>query len=72
MINFKLNTQCITDSKTFWKKIKAFFTDKIQTKSKITLREKVVSGKGEKVITRKIEDSSEDKAIAEVFNRFFY
>ena len=52
--------------------MKAFFTDKIQTKSKITLREKVVSGKGEKVITRKIEDSSEDKATAEVFNRFFY
>ena len=60
------------DSKTFWKKIKAFFTDKIQTKSKITLREKLVSIKGEKVITRKIEDTSEDNSVAELFNRFFY
>ena len=30
----KLKTQGITDNKTFWKKTKPFFTDKIQTKSK--------------------------------------
>ena len=30
----KLKTQGITDNKTFWKKAKPFFTDKIQTKSK--------------------------------------
>ena len=36
----KLKTWDITDNKTFWKKVKPFFTDKIQTKSKITLTEK--------------------------------
>ena len=30
----------ITDNKTFWKTVKPFFTDKIKTKSKITLIEK--------------------------------
>ena len=31
-----INTSEITDSKTFWKIVKPFFTDKIKTKSKIT------------------------------------
>ena len=34
--NGKLNTRCITDSKTS-KKAKPFFTDKLQTKSKVKL-----------------------------------
>ena len=63
--------QDITDNKTFWKKVKRFFTDKIQSKSKITLIEKnIVSREGEKVIESE-EIISEDKAIAEVFNKFF-
>ena len=35
-----INMSDVTDSKTFWKKVKPFFTDKIKTKSKITLIEK--------------------------------
>ena len=35
-----ISTRDITDNKTFWKTVKPLFTDKIQTKSKITLIEK--------------------------------
>ena len=35
-----INTSDITDHKTFWKMVKSFFTNKIKTKSKITLTEK--------------------------------
>ena len=53
------------------KKVKPFFTDKIKTKSKITLIEKsIVSQEGqEKIVSEKI--ITEDQAIAEVFNKFF-
>ena len=67
----KKNNTDITDNKTFWRKVKPLFTDKVQTKSKITLIEKkVVSNQGNKVIETE-EIISEDKAIAEVFNKFF-
>ena len=67
----KLNTRGVTGNKTFWRKVKPLFTDKVQTKSKITLIEKkVVSNQGDKVIERE-EIIFEDKAIAEVFNKFF-
>ena len=56
-------TNDITD-KTFWKIIKPLFTDKIQKKSKITLREE----KKQIVSKREI---SEDQVLAEVFNKFF-
>ena len=61
----------ITDNKTFWKTVKPFFTDKIKTKSKITLIEKnIVSQEGqEKIVSEKI--ITEDEAVAEVFNNFF-
>ena len=36
----KLNTRDITDNKTFWRNVKPLFTEKVQTKSKITLIEK--------------------------------
>ena len=50
---------------------KAVFTDKIKTKSKITLIEKkVVSQEGqEEIVSGKI--IPEDQAVAEVFNKFF-
>ena len=35
-----LNTNDITDSKTFWRTVKPFLTDLVETKSKITLIEK--------------------------------
>ena len=54
----------ITDNKIFWKIIKPLFTEKVQTKSKITLRE----GKKQIVSEREI---SEDQVLAEVFNKFF-
>ena len=67
----KLNTRDVTDSKMFWRKVKPLFTDKVQTNSKVTLIEKkVVSNQGDKVIETE-EIISEDKAIAEVFNKFF-
>ena len=37
-----ISTRYITDDKTFWKTVKPLFTDKIQTKSKISLIEKKV------------------------------
>ena len=66
-----INTCDITDNKTFWKTVKPFFTDKIKTKSKITLIEKkVVSQEGqEEIVSEKI--ITEDQAVAEVFNKFF-
>ena len=66
-----ISTHDITDNKTFWKTAKPLFTDKIQTKSKITLIEKkVVSGVGqEQIVSEKV--ISEDQAVAEVFNKFF-
>ena len=50
-----INTSDITDNKTFWKTVKPFFTDKIKTKSKITLIEKnIVSQEGqEKIVSEK-------------------
>ena len=42
-----ISTRDITGNKTFWKTVKPLFTDKIKTKSRITLIEKkVVSGEG--------------------------
>ena len=38
-----ISTRDITDNKTFWKTVKPLFTDKIQTKSIITLIEKKLS-----------------------------
>ena len=60
-----------TDNKTFWKTVKPFFTDKIKTKSNITLiQKKVVSQEGqEEIVSEKI--ITEDQAVAEVFNNFF-
>ena len=67
----KLNTRDFTDNKTFWRKVKPLFTDKVQTKSKITLIEKkVMSNQGDEVIETE-EIISEDKAIGAVFNKFF-
>ena len=52
--------------------MKPFFTDKIKTKSKITLTEKkkIVSQEGqEEIFSEKI--ITKDQALAEVFNKFF-
>ena len=66
----KLKTRDIIDNKPFSKKVKPFFTDKTQTKSNITLiGKKIVSSEGEKVIESE-EIIPQDKAIAEVLNKF--
>ena len=66
-----LKTKDVNDNKTFWKTVKSLFTEKVQIKSKITLIEKkVISKQGqESNHTEKI--ISDNKAIAEVFNKFF-
>ena len=66
-----INTSDITHNKTFGKTVNTFFTDKIKTKSKITLTEKkVVSQEGqEEIVSEKI--ITEDQAVADVFNNFF-
>ena len=66
-----INTSNITDNKNFWKTVKPFSTDKIKTKSKITLVEKkfVCHKSQEEIILEKI--ISEDLTIAEVSNKFF-
>ena len=65
-----INTSNITDKKTFCKTVKPFFTDKIKTKSKITLIEKkTVSQEGqEEIVSKKI--ITEDQAVVEVFKFF--
>ena len=56
----------ITD-KTFWKTVKPLFTDKVQTKPKITLI--VVSElRQEQIVSEKV--ISEDQAVTEVFHQF--
>ena len=66
-----ISTRDITDNKTFWKTVKPLFTDKVQTKSKITLIEKKVASREgqEQIVSEKV--ISEDQAVAEVFNKFF-
>ena len=63
-----INTSNITDNKTFWKKVKPFFTDKTKTKSKTTLIEKkiVPHASQEEIVSEKI--IIEDHAVGEVFN----
>ena len=65
-----LNMRDVIDNKMFWKKVRPLFTDKIQTKSKITLIEKNVLKENGKV--NEIEEViTDDKAIAEIFNEFY-
>ena len=65
-----LNMRDVTDNKTFWKKVRPLFTDKIQTKSKITLIEKKVLKQNGKV--NEVEEIiTDDKAISEIFNEFY-
>ena len=59
----KLNI-LIINNKTFWKKVKTFFTDKILTKSKMTLIEKELLPSEEESVIQSEEIISKDKAIA--------
>ena len=66
-----ISARDITDNKIFWKTVKLLYTNKIQTKSTITLIEKrVVFGIGqEEIVSEKV--ISEDQAVADVFNKCF-
>ena len=66
-----INISDVTDNKTFWKKVKPFFTDKIKTKSKITLIEKKIDSQEsqKEIVSEKI--ITEDQTVAEVFKKFF-
>ena len=66
-----IKSRDINDNKTFWKTVKPFFTEKVKTKSKITLIEnRIVSqDDGNEVISEEVV--SDDKAVAEIFNEFF-
>ena len=62
----------VTDNKTFWRKVKPLFSEKVNLQTKILLVEKgnnlndpEISSEVEKVI-------SDDMEIAETFNEFFY
>ena len=70
MKNFfsKLNTSDVTGNKTFCRTVKPFLTDKVKTKSKITLIEKTFKEN----LTEYFEEIiSGDKKVAGVFNDFF-
>ena len=51
-----ISTRDITDNQTFWKTMKPLLTDKVQTKSKITLTEKKVASREgqEQIVSQKV------------------
>ena len=61
----------LTYNKTFWKTVKPLFTDKVQTKSKITLAGKKVASREDQEQTVSEKVISEDQVVAEVFNKVF-
>ena len=63
-----LDTKDVNDNKVFWKTVKPFMSDKVQTRSKITLVEKKNKEKSTETFEKIITD---DKEIAETFNEFF-
>ena len=65
----KLNTTDISGNKVFWNKIKPLFTDKIKSKSKITLIEKELNKDSNEIISEKIISNNND--VAETLNKFF-
>ena len=63
-----LNTNIVTDNKTFWKTLKLFLTDKVKTKSKITFIEKEYKDSSTEPSDEIISD---EEKVAEIFNDFF-
>ena len=62
-----LNTNVVTENKTFWKTLKPFLTDKVKTKSKITLIEKKYKDSSTEPSEEIISD---EEKVAEIFNFF--
>ena len=65
-----IDASAITDSKTFWKMVKPFFTDKTKTKSRTTPSKKIVSQEDQEEIASQ-NMITEVQAAVEVFNKFF-
>ena len=63
-----LNTNVVTENKTFWKTLKPFLTDKVKTKSKITLIKKKYKDSSTEPSEEIISD---EEKVAEIFNNFF-
>ena len=63
-----LNTHNVTDNTNFWKRVKPLLTNNVNTKSKITLIEKKYKDNSTEYSEEIISD---DKQVAEVFNKFF-
>ena len=61
-----INTSDTTDNKTFWKTVKPFFTDKIKTKSKITLIEKKLSWNHPSIIILKNKKKIDQRCFEKV------
>ena len=58
----------VTGNKTFWKTVKPLLTDKVKTKSRMTLIEKKYKDNSTEYSEEIISD---DNKVAEVFNKFF-
>ena len=66
-----MKTKDVSGNKTFWKIVKPLSTYNVKIKSKIALiKEKVISKQGQES-NHTEKTISDDKAIAEVFNKFF-
>ena len=65
-----IDASAITDSKTLWKMVKPFFTDKTKTKSRTTPSKKIVSQEDQEEIASQ-NMITEVQAAVEVFNKFF-
>ena len=63
-----LNTNVVTENKTFQKTLKPSLTDKFKTKSKITLIEKKYNDSSTEPSEEIISD---EEKVAEIFNNFF-
>ena len=61
-----INTSDTTNNKTFWKTVKPFFTDKIKTKSKITLIEKKLSWNHPSIIILKNKKKIDQRCFEKV------
>ena len=63
-----LNTNVVTENKTFWRTVKSVSSDKVKTKSKRTLIEKKYEDTS---IEPSEEIISDEEEVAEIFNNFF-
>ena len=66
-----LNIRDVTDNKSFWRKVKSLFTEKVNLQTNILLVEKGNDLSGPEISSEVEKVISEDMEIAETFNEFF-